>query len=493
MRFPLSGCQALLALLAVGCNSYWLQDTTTRPPRTEAAVGADGQPAAFLSLTFHHPPKDLPPEAVVEDWPTFLGPRRNGVSREQGLLKQWGERGPSLVWEIETGNGYSAPSVAGDRLVFIHQQGDEEVVDCLEAGTGRGYWRVSYLSQYQDRYGYDNGPRASPVIDEGRVYTLGAAGMLLCLDLESGEVLWQRSILEEFEVGQGFFGVASTPLVEGDLLIMNVGAVGGPSVVGFDKRTGEIVWKTGDRWGAGYASPVAATIHGQRRVFVFAGGDSHPPRGGLLCIDPDSGRIDFRFPWRSRMYESVNASSPVVIGHRVFISASYRTGSALLEVKPDFTSKVAWITGEVGTHFNTAIYKEGYLYGFDGRNQGDAALVCLDAETGTVVWREAPTWQETFTVHGRQYERTYSTYRASLVLAGGDFLCLTELGHLLWLELSPEGLRVLARTWLFSADQTWTPPVISRGLLYVTQNQPDTINGHPPRLLCYDLRAKSER
>ena len=147
MRSPLPRCQAFLALLAVGCNSYWLQDTTTQPPRTEAAVGADGQPAAFLSLTLHHPPKDLSPEAVVEDWPTFLGPRRNGVSREQGLLKQWGERGPSLVWEIETGNGYSAPSVAGDRLVFIHHQGREEVVDCLEAGTGRGYWRVSYLSE----------------------------------------------------------------------------------------------------------------------------------------------------------------------------------------------------------------------------------------------------------------------------------------------------------------------------------------------------------
>jgi outer membrane protein assembly factor BamB len=227
-------------------------------------------------------------------------------------------------------------------------------------------------------------------------------------------------------------------------------------------------------------------VHGKRRVFVFAGGDSNPPTGGLISIDPGNGRVDFTFPWRSRTYESVNASCPVVFDNKVFISASYRTGGALVEVKPDFTHRVVWTTQEFGLHFNTAIYRDGFLYGFDGRNEPDASLACVDAATGKVMWREAAEWTDTL---GERRTQTVGTYRGSLLAVDGQFLCLGELGHLLWLDLSPKGYRQISRGWLFPARESWGLPVLSRGLLYVTQNTRDVLRENGPRLLCYDLRA----
>ena len=459
------------------------------------SLAADADPgdraAANPSTTFHEPPGPLSPEAVTEDWPAFLGGQHNGVIRETHLQTRWPAGRPRLVWEMNKGTGYSAPSVVGRRLVFFHRVDDREVIECLEAETGERTWQVGYASRYRDRYGYNNGPRASPVIEDGRVYTLGAEGMLRCTDLGSGQSHWVRNLKTQFEQPQGFFGVTATPLVEGNLLIVNVGAPGhttGACVVAYDKVTGEQVWQTGDQWGASYASPVPALIHGRRRVLVVAGGESRPPVGGLLCIDPADGRIDFRFPWRSRSYESVNAACPVAIGNRVFVSASYGTGGALVDIAPNFRHRVVWTTQELATHFNTSIHHEGFLYGFDGRHQENAALVCLDLDRGAETWRFVPEWIETYEAYGRTQRKPYTAGRGMLLRADGRFLCLGESGHLLWLELSPAKHEVVARTWLFAAGQSWTPPVISRGLLYVTQNARDFITGDPPRLLCYDLR-----
>jgi hypothetical protein len=230
-------------------------------------------------------------------------------------------------------------------------------------------------------------------------------------------------------------------------------------------------------------------IHGQPRVFVFAGGESEPPTGGLMSIDPATGHVDFAFPWRSRSHESVNASCPVAFDNKVFISASYRTGSALLEVRADFTPEVRWSTQAFGLHFNTAIYRDGYLYGFDGRNEPDASLACVDATTGKTVWRETPQWTETLDVRGQKRVETVSTYRGSLLAVDGQFLCLGELGHLLWMDLTPKGYTEVSRAWLFPARESWALPVLSRGLLYVVQNARDLLRETGPRLLCYDLRA----
>jgi len=434
----------------------------------------------------HGKPKPLPDGAVTHDWTAFLGPSHNAVSTETRLSRMLP---PPLLWEFPKGTGYASPAVAGDRLVFLHRVANQEIVECLHPETGSTYWQFRYATAFEDRYGYNNGPRASPVLDGERVYVMGAEGTLHCLDLASGKIVWKRDLRVDYKVPQDFFGTASTPLVDGRLLIVNVGAPGGPCVVGLDKTNGREVWRAGKEWGPSYASPVPAMLHGQRRVLVFAGGESSPPRGGLMSIDPSTGRVDFAFPWRSRTVESVNASCPVVFDNKVFVSASYRTGSALVEVRPDFTHRVVWTTQEFALHFNTAIYRDGYLYGFDGRNEPDASLACIDATNGKVVWRHAPEWTETVEMRGEKRQDVVGTYRGSLLAVDGQFLCLGELGHLLWMELTPKGYKQVSRAWLFAARESWGLPVLSRGLLYVTQNTRDLLRGTGPRLLCYDLRA----
>ena len=412
------------------------------------------------------------------------------MSTETKLSHTFPKGGPKLVWEMKKGTGYSSPAISGDRLVMFHRVGNEERVECLHRETGERYWKFGYPTHFEDRYGYNNGPRASPIIDGDHVYTYGAEGKLHCLKLETGQVYWKRDLPAEFKVPHDFFGVASTPLIEGDLLIVNVGAPGGPTVAAFDKKTGKVVWSAGDKWGPSYSSPVPANVNGKRRVFVFAGGESNPPTGGLLSIDPQNGAVDFSFLWRSKSYESVNAASPVIVGNQVFISASYKTGGAMLNLLPDGGQSVAWSSQDMSTHFNTAIYKDGYLYGFDGRNEPDASLACLDWKTGKVMWRVNPEWEETLVVDGVQHRQTLGTFRGTLLWVDGKFLCLGEMGHLLWMDLTPQGYKELARTWLFAARETWALPVLSHGLLYVGQNSRDVVRRESPRLLCYDLRGE---
>jgi outer membrane protein assembly factor BamB len=450
------------------------------------AAQALGAGVATGQARAHRKLKPLGAGAVSDDWRSFLGPSHNAVSRETPLTRVLP---PPLVWDMPRGTGYASPAVAGTHLVFVHRLGDEEIVECLHAETGARRWQFRFGTEFEDRYGYNNGPRSSPVVDGDRVFTVGAEGRLHCLDLATGARLWQRDLRTEYKVPQDFFGTASTPLVEGELLIVNVGAPGGPCVVGLDKTSGRERWRAGREWGPSYASPVPAVIHGQRRVFVFAGGESDPPAGGLLSIDPANGRVDFRFPWRSRSHESVNASRPVVFDNKVFISASYRTGSALVDVRSDFTQRVIWTTQEVGLHFNTAVYRDGYLYGFDGRNESDASLTCVEAATGKIVWRTAPEWTENFEARGGRRQQVLGTYRGALLAVDGQFLCLGEMGHLLWMNLTPKGYQEVTRAWLFAARESWALPVLSRGLLYVVQNTRDALSGSPPRLLCYDLRG----
>lgn len=441
---------------------------------------------AFAQARLHARPKPLAKDAITHDWRSFLGPAHNGTSSETRLSRVLP---PPLIWEFPKGTSYTSPAVTGDRLLFVHRVGDEEIVECLHAETGARQWSFRYATDFEDRYGYNNGPRSSPVVDGERVYTVGAQGQFHCLDLRSGKAVWVRNINVEYKVPQDFFGTASTPLVEGNLLIVNVGAPGGPCVVGLDKATGREVWRAGKEWGPSYASPVPAAVHGKRRIFVFAGGESTPPTGGLLSIDPANGRVDFSFPWRSRSYESVNASCPVIFDNHVFISASYRTGGALLEIKPDFTHRVVWTTQEFGLHWNTPIYRNGFLYGFDGRNEPDASLACIDAASGRAVWRTTPEWNETFAVGGTKRQQLLGIYRGSLLAVDGQFLCLGEMGHLVWMDLTPKGYKEISHAWLFAARESWALPVLSKGLLYVVQNTRDVVNGVGPRLLCYDLRA----
>src|SRR5262249_33810392 len=235
---------------------------------------------------------------------------------ETGLLRSFAKKGPPVVWEREVGDGFSGPVVAGDRLVLFHRVGDKDLVECLDAATGKPRWTFSYATQYQDRLGKGDGPRSTPLVAGQRVYALAADGRLHCLDLASGNKVWVRSLNDDYRVPQGFFGVATSPILEGDNIVINVGGRGG--IVAFNKDSGQEAWKAaGDQ--ASYSSPVAATLAGRRQLVFFT-------RTGLVLLDPADGTVRQRKRWRARIDASVNAAAPVVVGDELFISACYDTG-----------------------------------------------------------------------------------------------------------------------------------------------------------------------
>jgi outer membrane protein assembly factor BamB len=490
MRFLIL-CATLLSLSARAADFPDPAPPTITPIQDITPPPAQPQ----KELTFHAPPKPSPKDAITHDWPTFLGPAHTPTSTETRLLPTLDPLKP--VWEVQKGNGYSAPAILGDRLILLHRVANEEVVECLHRETGQRHWRFAYPTDYTDRYGYTNGPRCAPVIDKDAslVFTCGAEGKLHALDLATGQLLWKRDLLKEFNLDPNFFGVGSTPLVENGLLIVNLGAKNA-CVVAIAPKTGKIQWAApaANDWGPSYASPIPATVHGLRRVFVFAGGESRPATGGLLCIDPKTGAVDFSFPWRGRRYESVNASSPALVGDdKIFLSECYGKGGVLLQLTREgdrLAAKPLWESQNLATHFMTALANDNHLYGCDGHGPNNCPLVCIDAATGDEKWRTEPDLSETVTLpSGEQRKTQLNTDRCHLLHADGRTYCLTEWGHLVVLDLTPAGCKLQSRKWLFAAPETWTPPVLSRGLLYICQNEPDRLVNKPQRLICYDLRA----
>ena len=225
------------------------------------------------------------------------------------------KEGPPIVWEAPKGNGFGGPAIEGERLVIFNRVDGNEVVECLNSHTGARLWKFDYVAPYRPQYGGSEGPRTSPVIAEGRVFTFGISGMLHCLDLATGAVIWKRDLGREMNMERSFFGHGSTPLVLGKKLIVQVGgSLNGKPVntVAFDTATGKVLWAAQHDWGASYASPIPATLNGKECVLVFAGGESRPPTGGLLVIDAESGAVLGAAEHRADIAESVSASTPVI-------------------------------------------------------------------------------------------------------------------------------------------------------------------------------------
>lgn len=385
------------------------------------------------------------------DWPQFLGPARNGISAETDLAATWPKQGPPRVWEREVGEGFSGPAVAGDRLILFHRVGDEEVVECLEAATGKGQWKYASPTNYRDAFGKGDGPRSTPLIAGGRVWTLGPTGTLTCLDLETGKKVWSRALLEDYRVRRSFFGVGTSPLLEGNLLLLNVGGRGA-GIVAFDKDTGKEVWKATDQ-DASYASPVAATIDGVRQAIFFT-------RAGLVSLDPAGGAVRFAKPWRSRIDASVNAASPVVVGDLIFLTACYGTGAVLLRAKKDGVEEV-WKSDEVlSCHFGTPVYRDGFLYGFHGRQEEGGVLRCIEMKTGKVRWT-----QEGFGC-------------GSLIEVGGRLILLSEKGDLVLAAANPDKYEEISRAAVLT-NPCRAPIALADGRLYARDNK---------KLGCWNLK-----
>lgn len=420
----------------------------------------------------------LPFPSPAADWPRFLGPTQNSHSSETGLLHDFPENGPPILWEIEHGLSHTAPVIAANHLVFIHLVESEEVIQCHDPATGRLIWKHAYPVQAGSSYGNPDAPRCGPVIDPGRelVFTVGLAGDLLCLRLKTGEPVWKRNLDTDFGKAPFFFARGSCPLPWKDQLILNSG--GRSCVISLDPATGKTLWEAKHDWQASYASPIPANFHGRDAILVFAGGMGDPPSGGLLVIDPRNGALAGSFPWRARLFTSVNAASPVIAGDGVFITEGYDRGGAFLDIAPDFQPKLRWEAKGFGCQFSTPVFHDGHLYGFSGTTEAASELVCYETAAGKEKWRFGQPLD--VSINGRK--RQVLLGRGSLLHVDGSFLALGEFGTLAWLDLSPEGVKVRSVTQLFLAPETFGIPALSDGRLYVLQN------GNPRRLICYDLR-----
>jgi outer membrane protein assembly factor BamB len=445
---------------------------------------------------------------------------------------------PRLVWSIETGDGYASPVVADGRVVYVHRMEREIVVECFELTGGRLYWRHVHPATFRGRYGGGDGPRGSAVIDSGRVFVHSVEGRLFCFELSTGRVLWQRDLMREFGLVENFFGVVSSPLVHGGRLFVNLGAPQGPTVAAFDVATGRLVDGCGVRWGASCASPVLgrSSTDGEPALFVLAGGRSRPPTGGLLVCSLSPLRVRARHPFRSRMFASVTATSPRVApdGSWVFLSADYGVGSEMLgwgvpasdqnaSEEPEARSLVTlWTNDRVTLDFSNPVAIDDVLWVFEERGRGSTALLGLEPRTGAERYRLSLDWEETVSLRDGEEPRVLqgTVGRGSMLgLVGGDrreILCGAESGHLLRIALprdggtersgsgeggsadggSPESGRdepeIVSRVLPFRAPETWTPPVVSNGLLLLCQNARSSYGeATPPRLLCFDLRGGS--
>lgn len=472
---------------------------------------------AFDRLTFHAAPKPLAAEAKTSDWPRVLGPTNDAHSPETHLLKTWGQNEPKPVWEVQMGEAYNSPAISGDFCVIFHALEDKETIECLHRETGKRFWSQDYPVSYQDRYGFGNGPRGSPVIADGIVVTFGVTAELRAFDLKTGKALWQHDLRKEYNAPQDFFGAGGTPLILDGRVIVNVGgkkaliednegmrdrktklAEAGVSVAAFDLQNGKVVWTVEDAWGASYASPIPAKLHGQTKVLIYAGGESDPATGGLMCVDPASGKLHSKFPWRSEDYIQAIGTSPVVIPekNRAFITTAYPKGRPLggvmVEYDTEFQVKEVWQSKKLAVHWMNPVYHDGHLYAIDGETEPKSRLVCVNADTGAEVWEQHIEWEdaEFSKLTGRANPTRLSILRASLLKADGAFLCLGETGSLHWLDLSPAGAKVLAQSQPFYALNTWSLPALSHGLIYVRQQSQDLLQKSGPRVICLDLRGR---
>ena len=382
----------------------------------------------------------LPPNCRAGEWPQILGPHRNGAAQGERIADTWPKTGPPLVWKHDVGEGLAGVAVTKGKTIVFHRVKDREVVEALDSSTGKPLWKSDFPTAYVSRISSDNGPRCVPLVHGNRVFLVGAAGHLHCVGLADGKALWSRSLKKDFGVGDSYFGAGSCPIVADDKLLLNVGGRAGAGIVAFSLADGKTIWKATDE-GPSYSSPVAATIGSDRHVIFVT-------RLNAVSVDPASGRVRFSFPFGKRG-PTVNAANPMIIDREVFLTASYGIGAKLALIGKD-GAKIRWASDElISSQYTTCIYKDGFLYGIDGRQDlGTARLRCLDLKTRKIRWTED--------------DFGYAT----LILAGDALLAMKTDGELVVVRASPDKYFQLAAAKL-AAGTTRALPALSNGLLYV--------------------------
>jgi outer membrane protein assembly factor BamB len=414
------------------------------------------------------------------DWPEWLGDNREGVWRETGLVARFPRGGPKVLWRVPVGPGYSGPAVVGDRLYVMDRQpppgaegkppprgggpGKERVL-CLSAADGKLLWKHEYDCTY--RIGWGTGPRTTPLVRGGRVYTLGAMGDLRCLDAAAGRLVWSKNLVTAYEPDVPVWGWAASPLLDGDLLYCLVGGEDS-AVVAFHKGTGREVWKALTTEEIGYSPPVLLEAGGRRQLIVWLSET-------INSLDPATGRVYWtqKYPTSGPPQRpAVNIATPRRLGDLLFFTSAYH-GPMMLKLDPDKpAARLVWkgksnrMERPDGLHslMPTPVLKGGHVYGVCANGE----LRCLNAETGKQVW-------QTYAATGGQ--KTYCG-TAFLVPQGDRFVLFNDHGELILAELSPKGYKEIDRAQILDPVQfaggrnvVWSHPAFARRCVFARNDK----------------------
>ncbi len=390
--------------------------------------------------------------ASAGDWPQILGPARSGVAAaDERLADAWPAGGPRQEWRRDVGAGVAGVAVVGDRGFLFHRVGDREVLEAFDAATGETLWSDGHATAFVPQVGGSDGPLCAPVVHAGTVVVFGAQGMLACIDAATGRRLWERTVHHDFAAQEGYFGAGSTPLVSGGRVIVNVGGrKGDAGIIAFELATGETLW-TSTREGASYSAPVAVEVAGVPHVLAVT-------RLSCLLLDPATGRVRWTFPFGQRG-PTVNAATPVLLAaDRFLVTAAYGIGSVCATFDADGARPVWQGVESLASQYATPVLIDGRLYAIDGRDDlPPADMVCLDPDTGRVLWREA----------GFGY--------GTLLMADGKLLVVKTDGELLLVRPDAARLDVLARARPFADDPRGGPlralPALAGGRLFLRNDR----------------------
>jgi outer membrane protein assembly factor BamB len=415
-------------------------------------------------------PAAKPPAASARgDWPQWHGPKRDNVSTETGLLRQWGPNGPALAWEASgLGLGFSSLAITNGRIFTMGDHGVEQFVEALDGQTGKMLWKTKVGPSHEDEYG---GPRGTPTIDGALLYAVGTEGDLVCLETATGKEVWRRNLSKDFG-GQMMSGwkFSESPLVDGDRVIVTPGAREA-TLVALDKKTGKDVWRTttpdlgpNGRDGAAYSSVVISNGGGVKQYVQLLG-------RGVIGVRASDGK--FLWNYNRVANQVANISTPVVQGDYVFASSAYQTGSGLLKLAKSgegvTASEVYWLDNKTfQNHHGGYVLVGSHIYGGHGHRRG--APICIDLASGKVVW-------------GGEGTRNEGTGSAAVTTADNLLYFRYEDGTMMLIEATPEGYKPKGHFKIPGVSRpSWAHPVVLNGKLYLREDD---------KLLVYNVAQSS--
>ena len=381
------------------------------------------------------------------DWPNYRGPNYDGTSSESGWSTTWPADGPKVLWERSIGKGFASMAISNGRVYAMGNVDGQDTIYCMDAQTGGEIWKKSYPCPLYPNM-HEGGPCATPTVKDDAVFTLSKNGDAIRFNAATGDIVWHKRLNKSLGFKHPTWHFSSSPLVMGNLVILNVGTSG----VALNKADGSVVWQNGKK-ASGYSTGVPCTLGGKKCVVMAVSRD-------VVGLSPVNGKVLWKFPWRTSY--DINAADTIVTDDMVFISSGYNKGCALYKIDGNKPKKI-WQNKNMKNQINCSVLWQGHIYGFDGQVNGAGKLNCLDLKTGETKWSQ----------------RGFGT--GSLMIADGKLIILGEKGKLVVAEASPQGYQELAAAQILPEKRCWTVPVLANGKIFARNNA--------GKLVCLDVSS----